>query len=461
MLLSACASFLWRQLASRAAPKSTMSVSTQLAVVPPTAASLLDLSHSWHGRLQLSAFDRRHACDVPRHEVSIKRSLSRWPHRLGGAELTAGIEAAASWNATVLVAIRNNKLFADTSRLVAGSQYWEELQEELLELLELVEVRDVLFVLSLNDGAVVDAADYDDGTPSAATTPAVLSFTGSETHADILVPGPHLMKWARPRPVHVVEPGSEFGAWREEVWAVDGVLAWAERVPRLFWRGTNSFARQRASGARECVGASFWEKCTARAILVAASLEQPDEIDAGFATFEPWDHCLCGTPYAEVKRRSAKPFEPMAAQGNHRYLATIDGYTAAWRLARLVSLGSLVFKQASHYMEFWYQWLKPWGHYVPLSEDVADVREKLAWARAHDDEARRIAHAGQRLVRRALSIDQLRCYWARLLDELGARQANAAAPAGGLELPPAFAGIYEKPVRPDEDVCGQVGTSDC
>ena len=69
----------------------------------------------------------------------------------------------------MLVAIRDNVLYADTSRLVAGSQYWEELQDQLLELLELVEVRDVLFVLSLNDGAVVDAAaaeHSDDGTPS-------------------------------------------------------------------------------------------------------------------------------------------------------------------------------------------------------------------------------------------------------------------------------------------------------
>ena len=57
--------------------------------------------------------------------------------------------------------------------------------------------------------------------------------------------------------------------------------------------------------------------------------------------------------------------------------------------------------------------------------------------------------------------NQLRCYWARLLDEMGARQARAAAPAAGLEPPPAFAGIYQKPVRPDEYMCEQMGTSDC
>ena len=46
----------------------------------------------------------------------------------------------------------------------------------------------------------------------------------------------------------------------------------------------------------------------------------------------------------------------MEAQQAYRYLASVDGYTAANRLARLLSLGSLVLKQHSHYVEFFYGW---------------------------------------------------------------------------------------------------------
>jgi uncharacterized protein (DUF2267 family) len=40
--------------------------------------------------------------------------------------------------------------------------------------------------------------------------------------------------------------------------------------------------------------------------------------------------------------------------------------------------------------------------------------QALAWARAHDEEAQRIAKAGQAFARRYLSGGALRCYWAQL-----------------------------------------------
>ena len=393
-------------------------------------------------------------CSDELHESTIERSLSHWPKRLGAAELTAAIDAAAPWDATVLVAIRGGILYADTSRLVAGRQYWEEMSDQLLELLEAVGVDDCHFVLTLNDGAVVELTDLTE-TEAAAPPPALLSMFGSAEHADILVPGNHLCRWARPAPVFVEDVGPGLATWVQRGWAAEGARGgWASKVPRLFWRGTNSFARRRASGARECAGASFLPNCTARAALVAASLRTPDEIDAGFASFTPWAHCLCGSAYAEVKAATAKPYAPMEAQQAYRYLASVDGYTAANRLARLLSLGSLVLKQRSHYEEFFYGWLMPRQYLLPLAEDLSDVRAQLAWARAHDDEAARIAAAGQRLVNDALSLEQLRCYWARLLNTYAARQRDAAGDVGDGPggLPRAFNGIFAfaRRVRGDE-----------
>ena len=64
--------------------------------------------------------------------------------------------------------------------------------------------------------------------------------------------------------------------------------------------------------------------------------------------------------------------------------------------------------------EFWYALLRPYVHYVPLSpslEDLEDMLEdRLAWARAHDDEVRRIAEAAARLKRRLLTDANVLCY---------------------------------------------------
>ena len=89
----------------------------------------------------------------------------------------------------------------------------------------------------------------------------------------------------------------------------------------------------------------------------------------------------------------------------------------------------------------------------------ADLLRKLAWAKAHDDEAARIAAAGQRLVREALSLEQLRCYWARLLNTYAERQRGPDADAEGgggdgsgadQRMPPAFEGIFAHRVLGDE-----------
>ena len=42
------------------------------------------------------------------------------------------------------------------------------------------------------------------------------------------------------------------------------------------------------------------------------------------------------------------------------------------------------------FIEFYYEALKPWVHYVPVREDMADMDEKLTWARENDDAAKQV-----------------------------------------------------------------------
>lgn len=37
--------------------------------------------------------------------------------------------------------------------------------------------------------------------------------------------------------------------------------------------------------------------------------------------------------------------------------------------------------------------LRPWVHYVPITEDATDLEEKMEWIVSHDKEARRISYA--------------------------------------------------------------------
>ena len=54
-------------------------------------------------------------------------------------------------------------------------------------------------------------------------------------------------------------------------------------------------------------------------------------------------------------------------------------------------------------------------HYVPVAANLADVPEKLQWARAHPEKAEAIAKAGQRFARAHLHTASISCFWWQLL----------------------------------------------
>eukprot|EP00435_Cladocopium_sp_Y103_P043327 s1346_g12.t1 len=64
--------------------------------------------------------------------------------------------------------------------------------------------------------------------------------------------------------------------------------------------------------------------------------------------------------------------------------------------------------------------LKPWQHFIPLKPDLSDALERVAWAKAHDEEARVIAARGAALAREAFSHEaQLFCLL-RMIQEVSA-----------------------------------------
>jgi len=81
-----------------------------------------------------------------------------------------------------------------------------------------------------------------------------------------------------------------------------------------------------------------------------------------------------------------------------KFAIDIDGHTNAWSnfFTRLI-MGCCVLKigSALGYRQWYYDEVKPWVHYVPVTADLSDLHERIAWCRAHLAECRRIAERGQ------------------------------------------------------------------
>ena len=53
-------------------------------------------------------------------------------------------------------------------------------------------------------------------------------------------------------------------------------------------------------------------------------------------------------------------------------------------------------------MEAWHEGLRPYEHYVPVDANLRNLSEAVLWARAHDEEAKRIVRAANAATRELL-----------------------------------------------------------
>jgi len=87
-----------------------------------------------------------------------------------------------------------------------------------------------------------------------------------------------------------------------------------------------------------------------------------------------------------------------AQQANYKYAIYLDGNVGAGRLGALLGLGFVVLAPASEKpAAFMRMHLKPMQHFVPLREDLDDLRPTLHWLRGNDAAARRISWNARKL----------------------------------------------------------------
>jgi len=65
-----------------------------------------------------------------------------------------------------------------------------------------------------------------------------------------------------------------------------------------------------------------------------------------------------------------------------------------------LALPGLLFHHVSGARDWFHEHLVPWVHYVPVKEDLSDLRQMFRWAEQNDEKARAIAVAGTDFVRR-------------------------------------------------------------
>ncbi|XP_067004527.2 O-glucosyltransferase rumi homolog [Anabrus simplex] len=166
---------------------------------------------------------------------------------------------------------------------------------------------------------------------------------------------------------------------------------WKNKKPVAFFRGS------RTSSERDS--------------LVLLSREQPDLVDAKYTKNQAWKSdadTLYEPPAEEV---------PLREHCKYKYLFNFRGVAASFRLKHLFMCKSLVFHVGSEWLEFFYPLLHPWVHYIPVPSSATkeDIRNLLEFVAENDSEMKQIAERGYHLIWNNLRMEDIKCYWRKLL----------------------------------------------
>ncbi|ESN93559.1 hypothetical protein HELRODRAFT_103469 [Helobdella robusta] len=164
---------------------------------------------------------------------------------------------------------------------------------------------------------------------------------------------------------------------------------WSKKHSKAFFRGSRTSAE--------------------RDPLILMSRIEPELVDAQYTKNQAWksDEDTLGMPAAtEVKLEDHCPY---------KYLFNFRGVAASFRLKHLFLCRSLVFHVGEKWVEFFYPSLRPWVHYIPVKNDLSDVKELILFAKENDDLVKEIADRGYRFIKNHLRMQDVSCYWKKLL----------------------------------------------
>ena len=182
---------------------------------------------------------------------------------------------------------------------------------------------------------------------------------------------------------------------------------WKRKRSTLFWRGGTTGGQYTLQN---------WRNYTrSRLVQICQSPESNNFCDAAFYTYVQMDDSTRAEMRSSLRTKKAVP---IAKQFRYKYLASLDGNgPCAGRLEKFLFGNSVIFKETSPHIEFYYSGMEPNVHYLPIASDMSDLSQQYRYAVSHDDEMRRIVENMQSFARVQLSFGSMACYVRELLTE--------------------------------------------
>lgn len=187
------------------------------------------------------------------------------------------------------------------------------------------------------------------------------------------------------------------GKWlaeTKEIESLNQTISWEKKDNKAFWRG----------GFTDTGNPGFFlasPQKTARMEISYLSFLHPQSIDAGL-TFSILPELEKKWQTEGILKKEASKQEHLL----HKYLPILDGHMCTypgyqWRLLS----NCLCMKQESEQIQWFYNALEPYRHYLPIAHDMRDLLDQIKWAGEHEQKVLEIIQEAQTFAKHHLLME--------------------------------------------------------
>ena len=252
--------------------------------------------------------------------------------------------------------------------------------------------------------------DYDKYIP-------ILSMSKTDLFADILIPTHE--DWSRIQYV-------------ENKWFCKSYRSCDEDKFEIKWEDKQNIAVFRGSSTGTGVTVDTNQRLKIAHLSYLKKIDESDNlpyIDAGITKWNLRVKKLMNSPELKVIDIRSLPFGLVPYMSNedqckYKYIVHIDGHVSAFRLSLEMKMGSVILLVESEWKMWYSELLKPFVHYVPVSNDLSDIYDKIRWCKNNDEKCKEIVSNAKKFYEMYLQKDGVLDYMQKLLFDIKKQTGN-------------------------------------
>lgn len=298
--------------------------------------------------------------------------------------------------------IKDGKITTNTRPEMNRQDYYGTLYNALNELNSYITLPDAVFLYNVDDapGNYANLISY-------TMPPVSLSHYRSPVfaptkHRDdknvVAIPDPHTL--------------GRMDSMYKEVKMGNSTYPWESKISKAFWRGATTG------------GFYFPENYTIfpRTKLVELSLKNAGLLDAKFNhVVDYWGGYI--TSLLKELGYTGKSLD-ISEHMRYKYQILIDGNSASWtRCYWQLHANSVIFKQNSPYVQWYYGLLKPYVNYIPFDYFCEDLIERIQWAQNNDLKVQEIVKNANLIAESSLKYSDMLLYLYEVITSYAKLQA--------------------------------------